>query len=292
MADNNAELEQLYKNEKNRETLDTIKQLIISKGKEDTPENILMVYKNLTKYFQEFLKQNKNDTTKFTLSDVVDKAVDELPLKTKPQEQSDEQPEEEFNGIKAPREQHNNFGKKNFKSLINFGNNLEENIIQTLNSIGLVNNVDYRISKGFTASNTIMCPYYRTIKDNFDEDLFYKFENGKKASKTYSEELLKNNILCIFFLDKNSIYKFRVAMRANKIFPPDFSVTAEDIPQMKDLPYVIYNIATTQGSKWLLSTICTTLYFGKTRTILNLNRIKKIASILYNTNSAQKAVEK
>lgn len=286
----NTELEKLYQNEKNKDTLDTIKKLIASKGKEASAENILLVYKNLSKYIQDFLKQNNNDTTKFTMANVIDKAIDELPLKIDLQNVPTE--EEKFNGIKAPREVHNNFGKKNLKALLNFGDNLEENIIDMLSGIGLIKDVDYRIVKDLTASNTIMCPYYQTIKQNFDENLFGKFENGNKASKAYSETLLKNNLICIFFLEKNNINKFRVAMRASKLFPPDFTFNAEDIPQIKDLPYIVYNIMTTQGNKWQLATICTTLYFGRTRTILNLNRLKKLADTILNTDAAKKFVNK
>lgn len=286
----NTELQKLYQNEKNRDTLDTIKKLIASKGKEASAENILLVYKNLSKYIQDFLKQNNNDTTKFTMAGVIDKAIDDLSLNTDLQNVPAE--EEKFNGVKAPREVYNNFGKKNLKALLNFGDNLEENIVDMLSGIGLIKDVDYRIVKNLTSSNTVMCPYYQTIKHNFDENLFGKFENGTRASKAYSETLLKNNLLCIFFLDKNSINKFRVAMRASKLFPPDFTFNAEDIPQIKDLPYIVYNILTTQGNKWQLATICTTLYFGRTRTILNLNRLKKLADTILNTDSARKYVNK
>ena len=290
MEDSNTELEKLYQNEKNKDTLDTIKKLIASKGKEASAENILLVYKNLSKYIQDFLKQNNNDTTKFTMANVIDKAIDELPLKIDLQNVPAE--EKKFNGIKSPREVHNNFGKKNLKALLNFGDNLEENIVDMLSGIGLIKDVDYRIVKDLTASNTIMCPYYQTIKQNFDENLFGKFENGNKASKAYSETLLKNNLICIFFLEKNNINKFRVAMRASKLFPPDFTFNAEDIPQIKDLPYIVYNIMTTQGNKWQLATICTTLYFGRTRTILILNRLKKLANTILNTDAAKKFVNK
>ena len=286
----NTELQKLYQNEKNRDTLDTIKKLIASKGKEASAENILLVYKNLSKYIQDFLKQNNNDTTKFTMAGVIDKAIDDLSLNTALQNVPAEK--EKFNGVKAPREKHNNFGKKNLNALLIFGDNLEENIVDMLSGIGLIKDVDYRIVKDLTSSNTVMCPYYQTIKQSFDENLFGKFENGTKASKEYSETLLKNNLFCIFFLEKNSINKFRVAMRASKLFPPDFSFTAEDIPQIKDLPYIVYNILTTQGNKWQLATICTTLYFGRTRTILNLNRLKKLANTILNTDSARKYVNK
>lgn len=90
--------------------MDTIKKLIASKGKEASAENILLVYKNLSKYIQDFLKQNNNDTTKFTMAGVIDKAIDDLSLNTDLQNVPAEK--EKFNGVKSPREKHNNFGKR------------------------------------------------------------------------------------------------------------------------------------------------------------------------------------
>ena len=255
----------------------------------------------MEKFAAEFKKENGRDVNLDEIKEIAKDYASRF-KEDKPVEKEDNQEEEKLDPFETSSDdQTGRYTEESFNLWCKFGDNLISVIRDTCEGIGLVENVDYRLSRGYTESNYIMCPYYNLIAESYKKQLFSHYENSQDAEQKYLEPLLKNNIICLFFLKSEKMSEFRNALRSNSRLKEDFKTIMLDIPQMKDLQYIVYNILfktnspDTRGKSLSgsvmdqpLATICSTIYLGKTRMIFNLNKLKKFSDILLSKEGLRK----
>lgn len=264
--------------------------------KDLSDDELTELYNQIKKYSDDFLNEQKRYMKKQEIDSVAEELVKALDSSVIPTEEPEEESsEEKINPLQdVEKEPEGDYNEESFKLWCKFGDNLVELIKNSLNGIGLIEGIDYKLSRGYTESNYIMCPYYKVIAESYKKQLFGRYENSEEMIQKYLEPLLKNNIICLFFLKNEGLTEFRNAFRSIKVLQSDFKISMLDIPQMKNLQYIVYNVmfrndeigfngdGTRDVSEQPLATVCSTIYLGKTRMVFNLKKLKNLATVFLN----------
>lgn len=148
------------------------------------------------------------------------------------------------------------------RQLCKFGDNLVDLLEKGMIGLGYVQKATFHISREFT-QNSFLCPYFDTMKELL-ESVLSNYRSNQKA------KILQHNVICVFVNESKNMHDVGKVLMQNRILKASFNVTMDQIPQIKNVPYNVYSISY-QGD--VIATVCVSVWFGKTRAILDFKKI-------------------